>query len=181
MGYDLFRDEDRFPPSHQLAPVDMFDKSNFEPEGRLGKFLGKVDILHLTSVFHLWSLEEQIEAARNVLPLMRRGGVILGCQTANTTPTEYPREKGKVMLRHNSESWEDMWMTKVAENGVITDPNTSVKGAKLKVNSELIEISKRALAGSAKEEFKSEALNWRDDGGFRWMRYDVSIGEQDSS
>lgn len=180
MGYDLFRDEDKFPPSHQIAPVDALDLDNFQPDGRLGKFLGKVDILHLSAVFHLFDYEKQVALGRNLLPLMRRGGVILGCHMGHVRPTEYPRDNGGIIFRHNAESWEEIWMTKVTENGLVTDPRTVVQGAKLRVSSELISISQRDMPRCITSEKDKGAPDWRNDEGGRWMRFDVWVGEAES-
>lgn len=109
IGYDLFRDEEKLPRSHFIAPADIFDESS-----RLKEFDGKVDIVHANSVFHLFSWDDQVKAAKRVVKLMRpqKGSLILGSQIAHNEPGEVPSRPGRrsgTMYRHDEKSWERFW------------------------------------------------------------------------
>jgi SAM-dependent methyltransferase len=109
IGYDLFRDEDRLPRSHFLAPADIFDQSS-----RLKELDGKVDVIHANSVFHLFSWEDQLTAAKRVATLMRpsKGSLILGSQVAHQEPGGVPSRPGRqseTIYMHDQESWKRLW------------------------------------------------------------------------
>ncbi|KAK7892545.1 hypothetical protein LTR67_007642 [Exophiala xenobiotica] len=111
MGYALFRDEDKFPRDHFIAPADVFDLST---ETELSKECdGKVGILQVSAVFHLFDLEKQKIMAQRCLRLLdpRRKRVLLcGGQVGNVNASEFPRARGGgTRFRHNEESWRQMW------------------------------------------------------------------------
>jgi SAM-dependent methyltransferase len=111
MGYELFRDEDKFPRrDHFVAPADVFD---FSSESELGKLCdGKVGVLHSTSVFHLFHWAQQMQMALRCLQLMRRNGKVLICgsQVGNVDAGEYPRRRGGgSRYRHDEASWKKLW------------------------------------------------------------------------
>ena len=111
-GYEFFRDEATFPRSeHFIAPADVFDMSS---ESELSKKCdGRVGILHSTSVFHLFSWEEQARMARRCLQLLTSNSgrvLICGSQVGNLKGGEYARRKGGgTRYRHNEESWKRFW------------------------------------------------------------------------
>jgi len=112
-GYELWRDEDKFPRDHFIAPADVFDTSS----NALQQLDGKVSILYVSAVFHLFKLEEQVAIARRCLKLLkkprdpRQRALICGSQMANETAGEYNEPPlGKNMkFRHTEQSWKDMW------------------------------------------------------------------------
>jgi hypothetical protein len=118
IGYDLFRDEEKLPRSHLIAPADIFDQSS-----RLKQFDGKADIIHANSVFHLFSWDDQMKAAKRVVQLMRpqKGSLILGSQIAHKDPGEVesrPGRRSSTMYRHDEKSWERFWETVGEEVGL---------------------------------------------------------------
>jgi SAM-dependent methyltransferase len=109
IGYDLFGDEERLPRSHFVAPADIFDDSS-----PLKELDGKVDIVHTNSVFHLFSWDDQVKAAKRVIKLLRpeKGSLILGSQIAHVEPGEVSSRPGRrsgTMYRHDEKSWERFW------------------------------------------------------------------------
>ena len=113
MGYELFRDQDKFPKDeHFIAPADVLDHST---ETELSKKCdGKVGILHSTAVFHLFDWEKQVKMARRCLRLMssQHGRVLIcGAQVGNINPGEHAglRPGGGTRFRHNEESWKRLW------------------------------------------------------------------------
>lgn len=115
-GYDLFGDKTTFPSDHLIAPADAFDSS---PDNALSQFNGRVSVLHISAVFHLFGLEQQRVLARRCLKLLSKTQkcVVLGGQTANVNAGEYPRGNGKMRWRHSAESWRGMWEAVAKEEG----------------------------------------------------------------
>ncbi|RVX72242.1 hypothetical protein B0A52_04446 [Exophiala mesophila] len=138
-GYDLFCDRDRFPISRFIAPADVFDLS---PTAPLAQLDGKVGILHVCAVFHLFDLPGQKALAHRVLRLLARNAqgfvgpqqqqetqeeekrsstctkaLIIGAQTANINAGEYERRPGdgQWRYRHNHESWTTFWQEAIAQ------------------------------------------------------------------
>lgn len=112
-GYELFRDEHKFPRSHFLVPGDVFASPDDQAD-QLRLLDDKVDVLNVTAVFHLFALEPQKQIARRCLRLMRKntGGkvLILGAQVGNVNAREMPKLSGNgTAFRHNADSWEKLW------------------------------------------------------------------------
>ncbi|KIX03335.1 uncharacterized protein Z518_06887 [Rhinocladiella mackenziei CBS 650.93] len=116
IGYELFRDEDRLPRDHFIAPADVFDFSPSSPLARTCD--GKVGILHACSVFHLFELEKQKVMAQRCLRLLdagRKRVLILGAQIGNVKGAEYPGPSGGRRFRHGEKTWKQMWEEIVKE------------------------------------------------------------------
>jgi SAM-dependent methyltransferase len=111
-GYELFRDEDKFPKEeHFITPANVFD---FSDESELSrKCDGRVGILHSTAVFHLFDWDQQCIMARKCLQLMKKDAgrvLICGAQVGNVKPGEFPRSSGKGMrFRHDEKTWRQLW------------------------------------------------------------------------
>ncbi|KAK5937153.1 hypothetical protein PMZ80_010694 [Knufia obscura] len=109
-GYDLFKDEDRFPRDHFICPADVFDESE---DNNLAVLDGKVDILHATAVFHLFSGEQQFAVAERCFKLLRKTpgsrALVLGAQVGNVKARESVRQDGVKRFRHDEESWRELW------------------------------------------------------------------------
>ena len=133
-GYALFCDERIVPRSQLIAPADVFDTA---PDNALSKLDGKVSVLHVGAVFHLFDLEQQKEVGRRCLKLLERKGVemaasghgeggeevqwskralIFGEQVGNITAGHTARQSGGLRYRHNEESWKGMWEELVQED-----------------------------------------------------------------
>lgn len=166
-GYELFQDEKSFGREHFIVPGDVFDDS---PDNALSKLDGKVDILHATAVFHLFSKEEQAAVARRCLRLLKRqprpeGGeidtrsLILGGQAGNIDAQENVRKDGAKKYRHNEESWRNLW-EEVAQEGEFRD---TVKGLEVKAEMQM-------RYGEAQQKQIGP-----ENQGFRWMVWQVWV------
>ena len=125
LGYELFRDQDRFPTGNQMAPIDLFDEGSFGAV--LTRFGAGVDVLHIAAVFHLFGLEDQRAVARRVLKLLKpaaaggRRSLLLGSQTGHAKGREYPQRvggRGETLYRHSDVTWKRMWEQVAEEEGV---------------------------------------------------------------
>ena len=65
-GYQLFKDEDRLPRDHLLAPVDILSRAEAE-EDRLSILDGKISIVQVNSVFHLFDIDAQVQSAKRII------------------------------------------------------------------------------------------------------------------
>jgi hypothetical protein len=164
-GYDLFCDKSTFPDSHFVAPADAFDQS---PGNALAHFEGRVSILHISAVFHLFGLDQQRTLARRCLKLLshKTRCLVLGGQTANITAGEYPGANGKVRWRHNEESWARMWEEVAREFGGCEVESHSVLevrqvGIRKSNDADLRQMDRSSLMGSNVIGLMEE--------GFRWM------------
>ena len=159
IGYDLFRDKDRFPPSHFLTPADGFDTF---PDSILTRLDGKCAVVHASAVFHLFNYDDQVMLAKRIVKLLqpRRGSLVLGQQNANKNAGEYPSRPGhrsETLFRHDEASWKNLW----EKVGRQMEPPVSFR-----VKSELYphSIPQRVE--------RPDSGQWRDDG-LGWMRWEV--------
>jgi len=105
LGYDLFLDEAKLPRTTFMT-ADVF-----ADESRLDELVGKMDIVHVASFFHLFNLEDGTKAAKRVISLMRRrpGSMVLGRQMGNKVAGEMTRSSGGLAYRHDPESFKKWW------------------------------------------------------------------------
>ncbi|KAI0883002.1 uncharacterized protein GGS22DRAFT_169257 [Annulohypoxylon maeteangense] len=113
-GFKMFNDADKLPMDHFLCPGNLISKS---PDDKLHVLDDKVTILHLTAVFHLFSLEDQKAVADRCLQLLRKdtGGpvLVLGAHVGSLSPGPYQRQNVSQdyshKYRHDEESWKGLW------------------------------------------------------------------------
>ena len=159
LGYDLFRDKDKFPLSHFLAPADAFDTS---ADNALARLDGKCAIVHASAVFHLFNYDDQVFLAKRIVKLLqsRPGALILGHHNANRNPGEYssrPGHRSETLFRHDEASWKSLW----ERVGKEIDPPVNFR-----VESELFP---RSIPQGVE---RPDGGQWRDEG-FSWMRWEV--------
>lgn len=166
VGYSLFGDKSTFPPSHFIAPADVFD---FSPSSPLAQLDGKVGILHVCAVFHLFTLEGQKQLAQRVLRLLspqRKKVLLLGGQAAHINAGEWGGNRPR--YRHNEETWRRLWEDVVSEKEW-TD----------KVQEVQVESVMEARFSGAGDQFSDSNTTQRQIGvfeeGFRWMKWSVWI------
>lgn len=114
LGYDLFRDRDTLASKFIVGDIaaTQFDDDQESPFKEL---LGKIDIIHVSSFFHLFPLSTQLLIAKRLLLLLRPipGSLILGRQTANIKPGVYRHgscdQTQPGMWRHDVRSWSELW------------------------------------------------------------------------
>ncbi len=181
MGYALFRDEDKFPRDHFIAPADVFDLSTETELSR--KCDGKVGILHVSAVFHLFDLAQQKIMAERCLRLLdpRRKRVLLcGGQVGNVNPSEFPRASGRgTRFRHNEESWRQLWEEAVGGND---DWKGKIKGVEVGCIMEEHVFSEEMAAPGGQDEGErnnTQRQIGRVEEGFRWMKWWVWVNFTD--
>jgi SAM-dependent methyltransferase len=107
-GYKLFRDRETL--QAKFITADVLDDS---PENPLGKLQKSVDMVHAASFLHLWGWDMQVKLCERILSLLhdRPGSMVFGRQVGNVKAGEYPNAtaKGKVMWRHDAETFRRMW------------------------------------------------------------------------
>ncbi|KAJ5899970.1 hypothetical protein N7495_004714 [Penicillium taxi] len=107
LGYDLFLDRETL--QSKFAVVDVF-KGESQGEPWTGLVAKGVDVVHCSAFFHLFPLPVQIEAARHVSKLVRKGGIIVGRQSGSIVPMEVPAIKaGSTSFRHDVSSLAELW------------------------------------------------------------------------
>ncbi|KEF61365.1 uncharacterized protein A1O9_02931 [Exophiala aquamarina CBS 119918] len=170
IGYSLFGDRESFPPSHFIAPADVFDLS---PSTPLAQMDGEVGILHVCAVFHLFDLDGQKKMAQRALKLLdpnKKRVLVVGAQTANVNSGEFERRvgDGRTRYRHNAESWRSFW-------------EEAVQAEQWK------DIIRGVEVDTILEEVTSTRANWLSDSnttqrqiglfeeGFRWMKFSVWV------
>lgn len=189
MGYALFRDENKLPRDHFIAPADVLD---FSPDTELArKCDGTVGILHATAVFHLFDLPRQKIMANRCLKLLdpkRKRVLVCGGQVGNVTPSVVQGMiSGGTRFRHNEDSWKDMWKEVVAQEEW-KDKIRGVEVHSVMVQAPSKEPQRNNNDGSAADEATEE--NEADNAlkqiggleeGFRWMKYWVWVDFADNA
>lgn len=105
LGYELFRDS---PETVRMVRADVLAPLG---EGPLGEFKGKLKVVQLGMILHLFSWEEQITAFTNAMALLRdeKGVLVIGQATGNLdgleTRTLSPGGKDKGTWKHNVETF----------------------------------------------------------------------------
>ena len=130
LSYELFRDRESLQST--LIAGDLFNE-NLD----LSSITGKMDMVNLTSFFHLFPRQKQIVAAEKIVSFLQPapGSMIIGTNMGNTVPGEHPLPSGNLTsYRHNKETFEEFWR----EVGELT-------GSKWRVNST---IDKEGMAGN---------------------------------
>ncbi|KXJ91689.1 hypothetical protein Micbo1qcDRAFT_203750 [Microdochium bolleyi] len=185
-GFDLFRDDDRLSRARFLCPGDMLADVMSSDVGRgadrLAELHGRVTILHLTTVFHLFPLEQQKTVAGRCLRLLRKDippnsghpALILGGQVGSAHPGNFARKNSKMhgfshVYRHNVQSWQDMWVD-VAARAEWRD-----RIANLDVRSRLVKRVMDREAGTISFPEPSEDELQREDGAALWHQFEVRV------
>ncbi|KAI0196931.1 hypothetical protein F4808DRAFT_463830 [Astrocystis sublimbata] len=121
LGYALFRDRKTL--RSQFLIADVFKGASQETWAALQR--RGVDVLHCSAFFHLFPLEQQLEAARELVALVKVGGVIVGRQSGSVKPGNLPAMQDNLhSYRHDVITLVDLWH----EVGRITDTRWNVEG-----------------------------------------------------
>lgn len=170
IGYSLFGDKESFPPSRFIAPADIFDFSSSTPLAQLD---GKVGILNVCAVFHLFDLDGQKKMAQRVLKLLNPGRkrvLVVGGQTANVNSGEFERRAGdgRTRYRHNAESWRTFW-----EEAVQAEQwKDIIRGVEIDT---LLEVMTSRLGNRMDDSNTTQRQIGLFEEGFRWMRFSVWV------
>ena len=105
LGYQLFRDREKF--NGVFHQGDIFD-SNY-----LREYNGQIDIVHMSSFFHLFELEDQQKLILRLLGLVstKPGTIIFGRSAGNTIQRvfKHPFRTAQVLYHHSEESFRTMF------------------------------------------------------------------------
>jgi SAM-dependent methyltransferase len=117
IGYDLFRDGDKFKGTFVIGDLLKLKQGNQidgdgDGEEGLDALDGKMTFIHAASFFHLFTWDEQVRAASRLFGFLdpaRQDVMIFGRQVG----TMLPRDKGKAgsdkVYLHNTDSWQMLW------------------------------------------------------------------------
>ena len=101
IGYDFCLDRATLQSRFVVADIfqGCYARSSLENRG----------ILHCSAFFHLFSLAEQISAAKNIAKLAKNGEVIIGRQIGSIKPGDVPVIKdGSFSYRHDIKMFNTM-------------------------------------------------------------------------
>jgi hypothetical protein len=105
LGYQLFRDRESF--HCKFYEGNIFDKEYLQD------YNGKINIVHISSFFHLFELEIQQDLVRRLLQIVstKPGTIICGRSAGNTKTCVYkhPFRSGQCLYQHNEESFRRMF------------------------------------------------------------------------
>ncbi|KAJ5247766.1 hypothetical protein N7468_002749 [Penicillium chermesinum] len=139
LGYELFLDQKTMESKFLVA--DIF-KGESQGEPWTSLVANGADVIHCSAFFHLFPLNEQIEAAKNIAQLVKKGGIIVGRQSGSVKPGEVPAIKpGSTSFRHDVETLTKMW-----------DQVGSETGTKWKVEGSLDEVGMKGKKNPVEDE-----------------------------
>ncbi|KAH9998194.1 hypothetical protein F4779DRAFT_166507 [Xylariaceae sp. FL0662B] len=122
LSYDFFLDRETL--KSRFVVADVFKGA---AQGKAWTELEErgVDVMHCSAFFHLFTLEEQVAAAKNLAKLVKKGGVVVGRQIGSVKPGDVPAIQDKSFsYRHDVETFDAMWR-KVGE---VTSTRWKVEG-----------------------------------------------------
>ncbi|ROW04910.1 hypothetical protein VPNG_07044 [Cytospora leucostoma] len=106
-GYELFLDRDTLQARFVVA--DVF-KGDSQGKAWMDLEQGGVDVLHCSAFFHLFTLEAQLSAAKQIAKLIKKGGIIVGRQIGSVSPGDVAAiREGSSSYRHNVETFDSLW------------------------------------------------------------------------
>lgn len=112
VGYDLFRDRDRF--SAHFVEADILSE-----DPALLALRGRIDVVSIMYVFHQWDWEGQVAAAKKVCSFTRAGSMVVGFQIGNVEAKDVLLEATQAPLwRHTPTSFPRLWDQLGAETGI---------------------------------------------------------------
>ncbi|KAK6952606.1 hypothetical protein Daesc_004896 [Daldinia eschscholtzii] len=143
LGYEFFLD--RGVLCSRFVVADVFKGAE---QGPVWTDLEKrgVDVMHCSAFFHLFTLEDQISAAKNLARLIKKDGVIVGRQIGSIKPGDVPAIKDQSFsYRHDVDSFNAMWK----QVGEATETQWKVEGTMdmvgINVNSPVEDENSRRL------------------------------------
>ncbi|KAI5859263.1 hypothetical protein GGS23DRAFT_616370 [Durotheca rogersii] len=117
-GYDLFKDRNKFRATFLVD--DVLRRGSVGGGDSGSEALdGKINIIHATSFFHLFTWRDQVRAAQRMVQFLDPDdpdAMIFGRQVGTTTPGDKECSRGPSKFLHNAVSWQALW----DEVGVLT-------------------------------------------------------------
>ncbi|KAK6949322.1 hypothetical protein Daesc_009397 [Daldinia eschscholtzii] len=105
LGYDLFLDRETLKSDFVISDILKAQGKEWQSLEERG-----FDVIHCSAVFHLFTLEGQITAAKNIARLVKKGGMIVGRQMGNVKPGNFPALiEGSFCYQHDVGTFGEMW------------------------------------------------------------------------
>jgi len=139
-----------------LLNFDFSIKENSTEKNSLAPYKGKFKYIHASSLFHLFSEEDQKKAAEHLAVLLSPmpGSMIFGSHAGRLekglrteAPPPAPGIIGNQMFCHSPSSWTDMW-------------KAVIPGDKIRIVAELAELSKENSAHISSTNTVFYRLEW---------------------
>ncbi|XXG99235.1 High-affinity nicotinic acid transporter [Hypoxylon texense] len=122
LGYEFFRDRATLKSAFVVA--DVFKGPEQGPVWTQLQARG-VDVMHCSAFFHLFTLDEQVAAAKQIAGLIKKGGIIVGRQMGSVKPGNVAAiQEGSFSFRHDVSTFDAMWR----EVGLATQTRWKVEG-----------------------------------------------------
>ena len=129
IGLDFYRDLDsmkaRFLEADILNPVSLHAELN-----------GKIDVILVNSVFHLFDWDRQVEAGKNIVSLSRPGTWVIGYQIGSSSGKAFPLSTttggaagatgGLSRFFHNPDTWQKLWQQTEKETDMVWVVESSI-------------------------------------------------------
>lgn len=114
LGFDLFLDREK------LAGATFVSGDLLKKDEPFPQFEGAIDIIHASSLLHLFTWNEQVQVATRLAGFTKAkpGSIIIGRQVGAEKAGEYRGlNEGSTSYRHNVESFERLWAEVGAKTG----------------------------------------------------------------
>jgi len=114
VGYDLFRDRDKFEAKFVEADLIAIESS-----AELKALQGQVGIIHISQMLHQWDWKGQVEAAKQLVYFSKPGTLVIGFQIGSAEAKEVQSQQfsGTKQWRHDPDSLRRMWDVVGEETG----------------------------------------------------------------
>ncbi|KAI1212596.1 uncharacterized protein F4807DRAFT_342132 [Annulohypoxylon truncatum] len=103
LSYELFRDASKL--SFEFHARDLHDdNADWSP------LLNRFDVLHLTSLLHIWNWEGQVKAAQRIASFTKPGALLVGSGLGSGVGGEFPNLEGNgTNFRQSEETFQKFW------------------------------------------------------------------------
>ncbi|KAI1743026.1 hypothetical protein F4680DRAFT_410820 [Xylaria scruposa] len=113
IGYDLFRDRDKFKGRFVLGDIlKQQNEDGKEKDDALDELHAKMTFIHATSFFHLFTWDDQVRAATRMVRFLhpdRRDVMLFGRQVGTMLPRDNGKAGSDKVYLHNAGSWQRLW------------------------------------------------------------------------
>ncbi|KAI1408090.1 hypothetical protein F5Y13DRAFT_173342 [Hypoxylon sp. FL1857] len=103
LSYDLFRDASKL--EFEFHARDLHDdNADWSP------LQNRFDVLHLTSLLHIWNWEGQVKAAQRIASFTKPGSILVGSSLGSGVGGEFPNLEGTgTNFRQSEETFKKFW------------------------------------------------------------------------
>ena len=135
LGYDLFRDRDSLRSTFTYG--DLAATLDSAKNTELAHFKGRMDVVYVASVLHLWGWDDMVAAAKRLVELScgAPGTMIVGNQLGSLDAGERAMPFG-MHFRHNVQTMKAFWEQVGQETGTrwVVEAGTSFESKAVKDN-----------------------------------------------